>query len=170
MEIKPSKEKKKKKGSKKRGHEIRRWSSVMQNAEAELSKHLLAPSAIPFATHSAPGSQRGSLADLSEIETIKEPEEESVETIKKLSCHNSEELSNIGMDDLWKHTLPIALIESTNTGKTKSRRGSIRRRSSGGSEADTMAAVNSVKRKSDACPQFFWDDVKESNDSSKREP
>ena len=162
MDIQPTKEKKKKKVSKKRAYEInRRRESVLKNSDADKLDNLLAPSVVPLLTHSAPGSRRGSVT---EIENIMEAEDP-----------HSDEEDNEKTEDLWKHTLPIAVMESA--WKTKSRRASIRRRSSGVSEEDTKATLdrlrmektaNVFKTKNDEKPKFFWD--KPADEVNKPEP
>ena len=175
MDIKPTKEKKKKKVSKKREYEInRRRTSVLKTIDSD---NLLVPEHIPLVTHSAPGSRRGSISESSDIQVIKESEEESEMIVKNKLVRNAFKHSveeNIGeMEDLWKHTLPIAVME--NTWKNKARRASMRRKSSGVSEDDAKAALdklrmektaNVFKKKNVDNPKFFWDEVKPESDKA----
>ena len=176
MDIKPTKERKKKKVSKKREHEInRRRASLFKESDAQNTEGLLVPPLLPFVTHSAPGSRRGSVSELSDKEIIKESEEDQLESVNKVVRNafqpdkTAEDIG--GMEDLWKHTLPIAVME--NTWKNKTRRASMRRRSSGVSEEDAKAAldrlrmektVNVMKKKNVDNPKFFWDEVKASDE------
>ena len=181
MDIKPTKEKKKKKVSKKRANEIhRRRASVLRNSDRDQSENLLVPKDVPLLTQSAPGSRRESGTELSDIETFKEAEEDKEDNFKRVekSSHpQNEDGSNVKMEDLWKQTIPIAIIE--NTWKAKARRGSMRRRSSGGSESDAKAAldklriektVNVIKKKTTNKPTFFWDEIKANDEADKPEP
>ena len=181
MDIKPTKEKKKKKVSKKRADEIhRRRASVLRNSDTDKSENLLVPSDVPLLTQSAPGSRRESGTELSDIETFKEAEEDkedNIDRVEKSSDPQNEDRSNVEIEDLWKQTIPIAMIE--NTCKAKARRGSMRRRSSGGSESDAKAAldkfriektVNVIKKKTTNKPTFFWDEIKASDEADKPEP
>ena len=168
MDIKPTKEKKKKKVSKKRATELnRRRESVLRNGDSDQSENLLAPSLLSFATHSAPGSRRGSVSESSDTEIIREGEEDA----------QSDDETTKRTDDLWKHTLPVAVIE--NTWKTKARRASTRRRSSGVAEADAIATLdklkmekiaNAFKTKTAGNPKFFWDDDKPAGEVPIPEP
>ena len=165
MDIKPNKEKKKKKVSKKRAQEInRRRESVLTHIDSE---NLLIPSPAHFVTHSAPGSRRGSLTEASDKDITKESEEDLVDNGTRNVLPHSDTEDDGGMSDLWKHTLPIAIVESA--WKHKTRRASTRRRSSEVSESDAKAvldrlrmekAVNVMKKKNVENPKFFWDDVK----------
>ena len=61
MDIKPTKEKKKKKVSKKRANEIhRRRASVLRNSDRDQPENLLVPTDVLLLTQSAPGSRRES--------------------------------------------------------------------------------------------------------------
>ena len=161
MDIKPTKEKKKKKVTKKREIEIsRRRSSVLRNPSDDDTEGLLAPTQQNLLTHSAPGSRRGSVSE--------EPLKEEVE---------SEGENENRSDVLWDKTLPVAVIE--NAWKRKSRMSNVRRRSSGTSELDVKSTldrlrmektVNIFKMKNeDDKKKFFWDSEK-SADLSEPEP
>ena len=148
MDIKPTKERKKKKVSKKREHEInRRRASLFKESDAQNTEGLLVPTLSPLVTYSAPSSRRGSVSELSDKELIKESEEDQLESVNKVvrnafQPHKTGEDIG-GMEDLWKHTLPIAVME--NTWKNKTRRASMRRRSSGVSEEDAKAALDRLR-------------------------
>ena len=177
MDVKPTKEKKRKKVSKKRAHEIsRRRESVLKNVDMGNNENLLLPSPATMVTHSAPGSKRGSIVEAFGIEMIKESEECILQFVNNKSITGSDDENVVGIEDLWKHTLPIAVVE--NTWKNKARRASMRRRSSIG-ESDTRAeldklrmekTVNIIKKKNVENPKFFWDDVKPIDNLDKPAP
>ena len=92
MDIKPTKEKKKKRVSKKRADEIhRRRESVL-------------PSDVPLPTQSASGSWQESGTELCNIEVLNEAEKDNEDNSKrgeKMLHHQNEDGTNVEMEDFW---------------------------------------------------------------------
>ena len=150
MDIKPTKEKKKKRVTKQRADELnRRRESFLQNFEQD-DDSLLSSSKQCFTINSNTGSRRGS------GEGVEEEEEPVV---------SDEDTAERG-EDLWMTALPVAVSESS--WRSKTRRASSRRRSSGLSDEDIKATLvdklrmekvaNAFKVKDGCSPKYFWDD------------
>ena len=149
MDIKPTKEKKKKRVTKQRADELnRRRESFLQNFEQDDESLLSSPKQC-FTINSTAGSRRGS-------GEVVEEEEEPV---------SDEDTAERG-EDLWMTALPVAMSESS--WRSKTRRASSRRRSSGLSDEDIRATLvdklrmekvaNAFKVKDGCSPKYFWDD------------
>ena len=149
MDIKPTKEKKKKRVTKQRADELnRRRESFLQNFEQDDESLLSSPKQC-FTINSRAGSRRGSGEGVEE-------EEEPV---------SDEDTAERG-EDLWMTALPVAMSESS--WRSKTRRASSRRRSSGLSDEDIRATLvdklrmekvaNAFKVKDGCSPKYFWDD------------